>query len=92
MTAAVSVIVAVKDSARFLAQALDSLQAQHDDEHEVLVVDGGSRDGSLEIARAYPKLRCLQQDGHGFANAWNTGIRSSRAEFIAFLDLSLIHI
>lgn len=83
---AVSVIVAVKDSARFLAQALDSIAAQDCDEYEVLVVDGGSRDDSLEIARRYPRLRILAQSGRGFANAWNSGIQASQAEFIAFLD------
>jgi glycosyltransferase involved in cell wall biosynthesis len=85
-TPAVSIIVAVKDSARFLAQALDSIAAQHCDEYEVLVVDGGSTDDSLAIARRYEHVRCLQQSGRGFTNAWNSGIEASAAEFIAFLD------
>jgi glycosyltransferase involved in cell wall biosynthesis len=83
---AVSVVVAVKDAARFLAQALDSIAAQDCTDYEVLVVDGGSTDDSLAIARRYPRVRILQQSGRGFANAWNSGMLASGAEFIAFLD------
>ncbi len=47
---AVSVVVPVKDGARHLGQVLDAVRAQGD--VELLVIDSGSRDGSLEIARA----------------------------------------
>lgn len=83
---AVSIIVATRNSERFLAEALDSIAAQSFDDYQVLVVDAASTDATLEIAHAYPKVTCIQQGGTGYANAWNNGIATSRSPFVAFLD------
>jgi glycosyltransferase involved in cell wall biosynthesis len=83
---AVSVIIAVKNSARYLKQCLDSVAAQTFDCCEVLVVDGSSTDATEAIARSYAKVSFFQQSGIGFANAWNCGLRRARAEFVAFID------
>ena len=49
----VSVVVPVKNGARYLAELLDAISRQRIDAAvEVLVVDSGSSDGSLDIARA----------------------------------------
>jgi glycosyltransferase involved in cell wall biosynthesis len=82
----VSVIVPVKNGERFLPQALADVQAQTYPEREVIVVDGRSTDGSAEIARSSPGVRCIIQQGDGFADAWNVGIAASSGDLIAFLD------
>jgi glycosyltransferase involved in cell wall biosynthesis len=63
----VSVVVPVKDGARYLGELLDAVLAQ--DPQEVLVIDSGSRDGSVEIARSRAGVDVLEiapeEFGHG---------------------------
>ena len=82
----VSVHMAVKNGRRFLGQALDSVFAQSYDNVEVVVVDGGSTDGSVELAESYPGVRCLAQQGTGFAGAWNEAVEASAGPLLAFID------
>jgi glycosyltransferase involved in cell wall biosynthesis len=82
----VSVVIAVRNGEAFLAEALDSVAAQTWPAFEILVVDGHSTDRSREIARAYPAVRVLLQEGSGFAGAWNEGIRAGRGAYVAILD------
>ncbi|MDX6423507.1 MAG: hypothetical protein QOI67_978 [Gaiellaceae bacterium] len=82
----VSVIIPVKNGARFLPQALADVHAQTYAQREVIVVDGRSTDRSAEIARSSPGVRCVTQPGEGFADAWNVGIAASSGDLIAFLD------
>ena len=82
----VSVIIPVKNGARFLPQALADVQAQTYPAREVIVVDGRSTDGSPEIARSSRGVRCVTQSGDGFADALNVGIAATSGELIAFLD------
>jgi glycosyltransferase involved in cell wall biosynthesis len=80
----VSVVVPVKDGARFLGEQLTALAAEGVD--EVLVVDSGSSDGSVEIARA-AEVSVLEIDpssfGHGRTR--NLGASSVSGDVIAFL-------
>lgn len=85
-TPAVSVVMAVKNCGRYLRSALDSISGQTFQDFEIIVVDGGSTDDSRDIVGCYPKARCVQQCGTGFAEAWNEGIMLSRGQFITFLD------
>jgi glycosyltransferase involved in cell wall biosynthesis len=83
----VSVIVPVKDGARYLAEVLDAVARQrYDGEVEMLVIDSGSRDGSLEIARV-AGARVIEIDpaefGHGKTR--NLGAREARGECLVFL-------
>jgi glycosyltransferase involved in cell wall biosynthesis len=78
--------MAVKDAGRYLRSALDSIAAQTFQNFEVIVMDGGSTDDSLQIVRSYANIRCIQQVGTGFAEAWNQGIENAEAPFICFLD------
>ena len=82
----VTVIVPVKNGARFLAQALGDVAAQTYDRCELVVVDGRSTDCSAEIARSFPRVRLIDQPGDGLPDAWNLGLDAARGELIAFLD------
>lgn len=85
-TPAISIIIAVKNSARFLPECLASVAAQTFRDFELLIVDDHSSDETEIIARSFPGARFLQQDGKGFAGAWNSGIRASRGRYLSFLD------
>src|SRR6186997_316328 len=78
--------MAIKNSERFMREALDSIAAQSFQDYEVVVVDGRSEDDGIAIATSYPKVVCIAQEGTGYADAWNAGIAAARGGFIAFLD------
>lgn len=81
----VSVVMAVRDGERYLDEALASVRAQTVAPFEVLLVDGGSRDGTRAIA-ARAGARVLDQEGDTLADAYNTGIAAARGEVVAFLS------
>ena len=83
---AVSIIMPIKNSARFIRYALDSIVAQSFEDYEVIIVDGASSDDGPAVARSYPKTICVSQQGIGLPQAWNQGIAAACSPFIAFLD------
>jgi glycosyltransferase involved in cell wall biosynthesis len=82
----ISVIVPVHNGERYLGEALASIFAQDYRPIEVIVVDDGSTDGTAAIARSFLDIRYFHEEKQGRAVAINTGIESSRGEYIAFLD------
>jgi glycosyltransferase involved in cell wall biosynthesis len=85
MSAVASVIVPVYNGARFLAEALQSVAAQDAQPLELLVVDDGSTDESVAIARAHG-ARVFRQERGGVARARNIAIAAATAPVLAFLD------
>jgi Glycosyl transferase family 2 len=81
----------VFDAAPFLAEAIESILGQTVDDLELIVVDNGCRDGSVEIierfVRADPRLRVIVNDTNlGPTRAANQGWQAARAEYVARLD------
>lgn len=81
-----TIVMATLDAAEHLPESLASIAAQTYDRHELVVVDGGSTDGTCEILAGFPRARVIRQQSTGFANAWNEGIAAARGDCIAFLD------
>ncbi len=83
-----TVIIPSRDALTWLPTAVASIGA--DPNLEIVVVDDGSRDGTLawlaERAAADPRLRFLRGEGRGPSRARNLGIRDARAPLVAFLD------
>ncbi|MFO7901985.1 MAG: glycosyltransferase family A protein [Pirellulaceae bacterium] len=69
-----------------LAESLESIVSQVDDRFEVLVVDDGSRDGSLtileEFAEHYDKFRFVEGDNNNLAEARNCSFRQAEGEYV----------
>jgi len=86
----VSVLVAVYNDERRLGRCLDSILAQTFPAWEAIVVDDGSTDSTLAIARAYserdPRIRVIQVTHRGPGAARNAGLAEARGEWIAILD------
>ena len=83
----VSCIVPVFNCARFLGEALDSIYAQTYHPIEVIVVDDGSTDGSVDVAARYgERLTLVQQENGGPGAARNSGFGRARGALIACLD------
>ena len=81
----VSVIVPAHNAAPYLAEAIDSIQAQAHGNLDIVVVDDGSTDATAEIA-AVDGVRLQRQPHRGAGAARNAGLALARGEFIAFLD------
>jgi glycosyltransferase involved in cell wall biosynthesis len=82
----VSVIIAVKDGERFLAEAINSVLEQDYRPLEIIVVDDHSVDRSREIANSFEQVRVISHIDHGPAAARNVGIDAANGEFLAFLS------
>ena len=85
--ASVSVVIPVHNAEGTLERALQSVLAQTVRPQEVIVVDDGSTDGSVEVARAFGPTVSIVQQGHlGPSAARNVGMALSRSEWVALLD------
>lgn len=72
-----------------LRLAIDSVLAQTYSHFELLLIDDGSTDDTLAVARSYqdPRIRIIETDGHsGITNALNTGLRYATGAYIARMD------
>jgi GT2 family glycosyltransferase len=88
VTATVSIVIPNWNGRRWLPGCLASLAAQTLAPTEVIVVDNGSADGSLEYVRAeHPDVRVLALGRNtGFAHAANRGIEASAGELVALVN------
>jgi glycosyltransferase involved in cell wall biosynthesis len=82
----VSIIIAVKNGERFLRSAIQSVRDTEYEQREIIVVDGKSGDNTRLIARSFPEVRLIEQEGKGLSDAWNVGLGTATGELIAFLD------
>jgi len=83
----VSVIIPTYNRVFLLREAIDSVLAQTYQEFELLVIDDGSTDGTHEMVAGYgDRVVYIFQENRGVSSARNFGVRSSRGEFITFLD------
>ena len=90
----VSVVVPVYNGERYLRKAIESVLTTSYRDLEILIVEDGSSDGSLRLARLMENeyagiVRLIQHDdrrNQGAGASRNLGIRSAKGEVIAFLD------
>ena len=81
----VSVVITCYNYGRFLDEAIRSVLGQSQDALEVIVVDDGSQDDSVVVARRHPVV-LLEQANQGVCAARNLGGRAARGEYLLFLD------
>ena len=82
----VSVIIPVFNAVRTIAQALESVSGQAFSDFEIVAVDDGSTDGSIEFVRRHREVKLLEQKNRGPSAARNLGIANSTGDYVAFLD------
>lgn len=84
----ISVVTVVFNGAAHLEQCLQSVRSQVGTRHEHIVIDGGSKDGSVEIIRRYAGELSywISESDHGIGDAMNKGIAVARGEWILFLQ------
>lgn len=92
MAPLISIVIAAYNAEKYLAQTLQSVLDQSFKSWECLVMDDGSKDGTLAIARSFAerdsRIRALQQPNGGVSDARNNALAQSDASapYIVFLD------
>lgn len=87
---AISILLPVYNAAPYLAQTLESLLAQSFGDFELIVINDGSTDQTLEIieqfARRDTRLRVISRENRGIVRTLNEGIELARGTYIARMD------
>ena len=83
-----SVVIPLYNKQDCIRNTVQSVLNQTFPDFEINIVDDGSTDRSLEIARQFddPRIRVFSKPNGGVSSARNYGIRQSRKKYIAFLD------
>lgn len=88
--ALISVIVPVYNSEKYLAKCIDSILSQSHSQLEVILVDDGSTDRSLDICKEYERtdkrISLVSQANMGVSGARNTGLKLAKGQYIGFVD------
>ena len=88
----ISVVILTFNSLNFIKPCLDSILSQKADSLEIIVVDNGSKDGTvIFIKENYPQISLIQNRLNlGAAKARNQGIETARGEWILSLDCDVV--
>ena len=85
-----SVVIPVYNVEKYLERCVESVMRQTYKNIEVILVNDGSTDGSLEVCKnlqkKYPKLIIVDKPNGGLSSARNAGVKASHGDYIAFLD------
>lgn len=86
----VSIIVPVYNCEKYLSECLDSLVRQTYENYEIILINDGSTDNSLQICSEYSKknnkIKLISIKNNGVSNARNTGIKAATGDYISFVD------
>lgn len=86
-----SVIIPVYNSEKYIGRCLDSILSQADQDFEIILVDDGSSDSSLDIMRKYKerfedRIVIISQKNAGAGQARNIGIGQASGKYLFFVD------
>ena len=90
MSPLISVIVPVYNKEKYVAECLNSILNQTYSNIEVIIIDDGSTDKSLEICMRYAeedkRVKVFPQENGGPSAARNKGLDNAKGEYVAFVD------
>ena len=87
MNSGLSVVIPVFNREKLIGQTLRSILQQTQPADEIIVVDDGSTDGTVNVVRQLdPSIKVITQTNSGPAVARNTGLSEAKGEFIHFYD------
>lgn len=85
-----SILVSVYNKEKFLPKCLESLRNQTYKNIEIILVDDGSTDNSLDVCRHFGELdsriKVIHQENQGLCGARNTSLRNCSGDYIFFVD------
>lgn len=89
MVTKVSVIIPTYNEEEDIEQCIKSLHEQTHAQKEIIVVDDGSTDKTLERVKKYPEIKVLEQQHCGPGAARNLGANKARGEILIFIDADM---
>lgn len=85
-----SIVIPVFNTEKYLKECVESILNQAYDSYEIILVDDGSKDSSLQICREYEardkRIRAIHKENGGVSSARNTGIELAKGKYITFID------
>ena len=85
-----SIIIPVYNAERYLHQCIESVIAQTFKDWEMILVNDGSKDGSLAICQEYTskdsRIRVIDKPNGGPSSARNRGLDEAQGEYVYFMD------
>ena len=86
----ISIIIPVYNAERYLHQCIESVIAQTFEDWEAILVNDGSKDGSLAICQEYAakdkRIKVIDKSNGGPSSARNKGLENAQGEFVYFMD------
>jgi len=84
----VSIITITYNAERFLERTIRSIVAQQATDYEYLIIDGASKDGTLDIIRRYEPhvTRWISEPDKGLYDAMNKGLRMATGDYVWFMN------
>lgn len=86
MNPKVSIVTSSYNHAEFIGRTIESIKSQDYPNIEHIVVDGMSKDGTVEVLARYPHLKVIREPDRGQADAINKGFRIATGEIFAFVN------
>lgn len=84
-----SVIIPTYNEEKDIAACVESLQKQSHKDFEIIIVDDGSTDNTLEIVARYTKVKVLHQNHNGPGSARNLGAKGAKGKILIFIDADM---
>lgn len=83
----ISIIIAVYNGAKTLQQCIDSVANQSYADVELIIIDGGSKDGTVDLLKANQMSISywISEPDRGIYNAWNKALKKATGEWVHFL-------
>lgn len=86
----ISIIIPIYNVEQFISKCLESVMQQTFTDFEVILVNDGSTDKSIEIAKQFAendaRFRIITQDNKGLSGARNTGVKEAKGNYVFYLD------
>lgn len=86
----ISVIIPIYNVCEYLEAAIESIINQTYKELEIILVDDGSTDSSVDIIEKYEgiddRIICIHQENQGLSSARNTGLKEAHGKYVFFFD------
>ena len=87
----ISIITPVYNNVTYIAKAIENYLYQNCADSELIIVDGGSTDGTVDVIAAYAKIHAsitwISEQDEGQSDAMNKGIKLAKGKYISFLNV-----